>query len=60
MFVFIVTNFDRFKKQSKMSDFDPTKNTLNNAINDENWLIIDVRNAHELPRDGNLRDKGKF
>ena len=43
-----------------MSDFDPTKNTLNNAINDENWLIIDVRNAHELPRDGNLRDEGKF
>ena len=41
-----------------MCDFDPTKNTLNNAINDENWLIIDVRNEHELPRDGNLRDEG--
>ena len=41
-----------------MSDFDPTTDVLNNAINQEGWTILDVRNDEELVRDGNLRDHG--
>lgn len=40
-----------------MADFDPKTDILNNAINEEGWQILDVRNADELQNDGNLKDQ---
>ena len=43
-----------------MTDFDPKTDILNNAINEEGWQILDVRNDDELQNDGNLRDQVRF
>ena len=42
----------------KEPEFDPRSDTLNNALNEPRWTILDVRDEDELIRDGNLRDMG--
>ena len=51
--------FSHFSKSEEIEIFDPRTDILNNAINEEGWQILDVREPDEIIEDGNLRDQAR-